>query len=95
MTVPASYTKDGSEWTPEFIESVDPEKCLGCGRCYKVCGRDVFELVEKADLFEDDDDFDDDDGSMVMAVENDGNCIGCKACEKVCAKKAPVFEKAA
>jgi Nif-specific ferredoxin III len=23
---------------------IDPEKCIGCGRCYKVCGREVMTL---------------------------------------------------
>ena len=26
---------------------IDLSKCIGCGRCFKVCPRDVFDLVER------------------------------------------------
>ncbi|OIO53769.1 MAG: ferredoxin III, nif-specific [Alphaproteobacteria bacterium CG_4_10_14_0_2_um_filter_63_37] len=81
-------TRGGSAWTPQFIKAVDPENCIGCGRCYKVCPRDVFDLVEKSELVEmDDDDFDDDDNAMVMAIKDALDCIGCLACSKVCPKE--------
>ena len=41
------YTRGGKTWIPKFIESIDVDKCIGCGRCYKVCGMDVLELIEK------------------------------------------------
>ncbi|WP_236614316.1 4Fe-4S binding protein [Stutzerimonas azotifigens] len=41
-------TRGGSEWVPQFVTAVDAQKCIGCGRCYKVCPRDVFELVERS-----------------------------------------------
>jgi Nif-specific ferredoxin III len=75
-------------WTPAFIVSLNQENCIGCGRCYKVCPRDVFELVER-EADEDADDADDgfsDDTSMVMAIVNALDCIGCQACAKVCPK---------
>lgn len=78
-------TRGGVEWTPEFVTELDQETCIGCGRCYKVCPRSVFELVERADD-DDDDDFSD-DTSMVMAIANALDCIGCQACSKVCPKK--------
>lgn len=81
-------TRGGAEWTPEFITAVNAQTCIGCGRCYKVCPRDVFELVERNTLVEDNDDFDDDDEMMVMTIKNDGlDCIGCVSCARVCPKQ--------
>ena len=58
-------TKGGTEWTPEFVTDLDQAKCIGCGRCYKVCPRDVLDLVERE--LDDDDEDNDDDNMMVMA----------------------------
>jgi Nif-specific ferredoxin III len=70
-----------------YLESIDYEACIGCGRCYKVCGRGVLEPIEKP--FEDDEDeFGDDMGNMVMSVAEKDPCIGCEACAKVCARNA-------
>ena len=87
-------TRGGIAWTPAFITTLNQKNCIGCGRCYKVCPRDVFELVERdeLDLEEDedddsDDDFSDDDNTMVMNLKNVLDCIGCQACAKVCPKK--------
>jgi Nif-specific ferredoxin III len=81
-------TRGGSAWTPSFIVSLNQSNCIGCGRCYKVCPRNVFELIER-EVDEDDDDYDDgfsDDTSMVMNVKDAMDCIGCEACSKVCPK---------
>lgn len=78
-------TRDGTQWTPGFLESIDAEKCLGCGRCYKACGREVLALIEKP--FEGDDDYGDDMGNKVMSVANPGDCIGCMACSRACTRK--------
>jgi Nif-specific ferredoxin III len=81
-------TRDGSPWTPKFIESIDHGKCIGCGRCYKVCGRGVLEMKG---ISEDDELVDADDGEverMVMTIANGGACIGCNACAMVCGKNA-------
>ena len=86
--VMTSVTRGGSVWTPIYIVDLNQENCIGCGRCFKVCSRDVFELVEREapdDIDEDDDDFSD-DTSMVMALKNAMDCIGCQACAKVCPK---------
>ena len=40
-------TRGGEEWVPEFVTELNAETCIGCGRCYKVCPRDVFNLVER------------------------------------------------
>lgn len=82
-------TRGGAEWVPEFITALNPETCIGCGRCYKVCPRDVFELVDRADVLdvdEDDEDYDDDDELKVMAIKDALDCIGCTSCAKVCPK---------
>ncbi|MCK9282681.1 MAG: ferredoxin III, nif-specific [Rhodocyclaceae bacterium] len=79
-------TRGGSEWTPEFVAFLDPKKCIGCGRCYKVCPREVLDLVERTEDMECDDDFDDDDNMMVMTVAHAEDCIGCGSCGRVCPK---------
>lgn len=96
MSAILGVRKNGEPFTPTFISKVNPAECIGCGRCYKVCGEGVFNLVERADLDmdEDDDDYDD-EGAMVMTVETDGNCIGCQACSRVCPKGCHEFEPVA
>lgn len=92
MSVITGITRGGVEWTPAFIESINQNNCIGCGRCYKVCPRDVFELVDREDLDldeledEGDDDFDEAPG-MVMNLKDALDCIGCQACSRVCPKK--------
>jgi Nif-specific ferredoxin III len=76
-------TRGGSEWTPQFVTALDQGKCIGCGRCYKVCPRSVLDLVER-EL--DDDDDGDDDNAMVMSIANGADCIGCGSCGRVCPK---------
>jgi Nif-specific ferredoxin III len=82
------YTRGGEVWVPKFIESIDFHKCIGCGRCYKACSRDVLELIEKP--FEGEDEYGDDMGNKVMSVANPANCIGCEACSRTCTKKCHV-----
>ncbi len=87
-------TRGGALWTPEFITTINQANCIGCGRCYKVCPRDVFDLVER-EIDEDDDDYDDDfddDVVMVMAVKDAMDCIGCKSCSRVCPKNCHSHE---
>jgi Nif-specific ferredoxin III len=95
MSNVTGVTRGGEEWTPAFITELNQSNCIGCGRCYKTCPRDVFELVDRDDLDLDDDidddDYDDDgfddDTSMVMSLKNVMDCIGCEACSRVCPKK--------
>lgn len=82
----------GVVWTPEFVESIDHTKCIGCGRCFKICGRQVLALraLDEDGEFVSLDDDDDDDGEYekkVMTVAHPEQCIGCGACAKTCARK--------
>lgn len=86
-------TRGGTEWTPAFLVALNHDTCIGCGRCYKVCPRDVFELVDKADVMDiDEDDYDDDDELKVMSIKNAMDCIGCTSCAKVCPKQCHTHE---
>ncbi len=81
-------TRGGAEWTPQFVTALDAQKCIGCGRCYKVCPRDVFDLVDRSEVIDEDDDlFDEDDEMKVMVVKDAMDCIGCQACAAVCPKQ--------
>ncbi|MHB8938225.1 MAG: ferredoxin III, nif-specific [Thiobacillus sp.] len=85
---------DGRSWTPKFVHAINEETCIGCGRCFRVCGRDVLQLKgvnedgEYVEVALDDDD--DDEGEYekkVMTIANQMNCVGCEACAKICPKK--------
>ena len=28
----------GASWTPTFVQSIDEDKCIGCGRCFRAMG---------------------------------------------------------
>lgn len=90
--MPTALTRDGRPWMPRFLDSIDAELCIGCGRCYKVCGRGVMAPIERA--FDDDDD-EEECVTTVMGVSDAGACIGCEACAKVCAKRAHAHIEAA
>lgn len=81
-------TRDGRNWKPSFLLSISTETCIGCGRCHKVCGRDVMTLKgldEDHNIVE----LDDEDAEIerkIMVVVDEGACIGCSACSRVCPK---------
>jgi Nif-specific ferredoxin III len=85
-----AITRDGRAWEPEFLLTIDSTVCIGCGRCYKVCSRNVMSLRgvdEDGEFVTLDDDDDDDDGEIVrkvMVMVDGGGCIGCGACARVC-----------
>ena len=85
-------TRGGNAWTPSFVVALDQSTCIGCGRCYKVCPRDVFNLIEREIDDDDDDDGFSDDTSMVMALADPLDCIGCQACARVCPKNCHSHE---
>ncbi len=100
MAMVTGLTRGGEEYIPEYVEEINQNDCIGCGRCYKVCPRDVLTLIEResvegveVDEYDDDDDYgDDDDGfsddtAMVMSLKNAMDCIGCEACARICPKK--------
>ncbi|MCA1908894.1 MAG: 4Fe-4S binding protein, partial [Magnetospirillum sp.] len=48
--MPVTFTtRDGTPWTPKYLDSIDPELCIGCGRCYKVCTQGVLKLMGISD----------------------------------------------
>ena len=66
---------------------IDGATCIGCGRCFKVCGRGVMTLKgvnDEGELVALDEDEDDDIERKVMALVDAGACIGCGACARVC-----------
>lgn len=84
-----AVTRGGTPYTPEFLVAIDAKKCIGCGRCYKVCGRDVMTLkgVNDEGAFVDLEDEDDDEVERKVMVLADANaCVGCGACARVCPK---------
>ena len=82
-----AVTRDGRAWQPSYLLDIDQEICIGCGRCFKVCGRSVMTLqgiTEDGNLVG----LDDDEEILrkVMTVTDPGACIGCGACGRVCGK---------
>lgn len=86
----SGLTAGGTAWTPAFVQAIDQTRCIGCGRCFKVCPRDVFDLIDRTEVLsaEEIDDFDDldEDNAQVMNIANALDCIGCSACSRVCPK---------
>lgn len=88
---------DGRTWTPKFVKEINQDKCIGCGRCFKVCGREVLQLAgvtEEGELVPVEIDMDDGDEyeKKVMTIANQMNCVGCEACMKICPKKCYTHE---
>ncbi|MDD2700089.1 MAG: ferredoxin III, nif-specific [Sideroxydans sp.] len=78
-------TRGGTSYEPTFLTDLNQANCIGCGRCFKVCPRSVFELLERD---EDDENYDEDeDNMMVMAIKDALDCIGCGSCARVCPKQ--------
>ncbi len=76
----------GKTWTPQFVKSINQDKCIGCGRCFKACGRDVLLLKpidEDGEFVEDEDE---EFERKVMTIAHVEYCIGCEACSRVCPK---------
>ena len=85
MAVLTGKTRGGADWTPTFVEMIDNEKCIGCGRCFKSCARKV---LGPEDLVDEETD----STRMVMTIVNADNCIGCAGCGVACPKKCFTFK---
>lgn len=96
MSFASVVMPDGRSWVPRFVKAINREKCIGCGRCFKVCGRDVLQLMgvdDEGELIAVDADEDDDEyEKKVMTVANEVNRVGCEACAKICPKKCYTHE---
>jgi Nif-specific ferredoxin III len=83
----------GASWEPNFVQNINEDTCIGCGRCFKVCPRGVLELVglnadgERVKVSDDEDDDDEEYEKKVMTIAHQELCIGCTACSKICPKK--------
>lgn len=80
---------DGRSWVPKFVAAINDEKCIGCGRCFKVCGRGVLQLMavnDEGEFIAVDDD-EDEYEKKVMTIAAAMACIGCEACARTCTKK--------
>jgi Nif-specific ferredoxin III len=93
-------SRDGRAWVPDYLIAIDQKTCIGCGRCFKVCGRNVMilkGLTEDHELVDVDPDNDDDDEEFerkIMTMSDAGACIGCGACARVCPKNCQTHSKA-
>ncbi|HEY8909871.1 MAG TPA: ferredoxin [Desulfosporosinus sp.] len=86
MSEIVSYkTYSGLPWTPEYVEVIDKSKCLGCGRCVKLCVQKCLGLES----------FEDDEGTErhVAIIANKDHCIGCQACGSICIRKCYTFKE--
>jgi len=82
MDVVTIKMPDGRSWIPKFVKAINQEKCIGCGRCFKVCGRGVLQLAGvdaegaliplAGDLDEDDDEYE----KKVMTIANQKGGVG-------------------
>ncbi|OKH24462.1 ferredoxin III, nif-specific [Hydrococcus rivularis NIES-593] len=87
MATLTGTTLGGLTWEPNFVQEIDQHKCIGCGRCFKVCGRNVLALRamnDEGEFVEDEDD--DEIERKVMTIANPQYCVGCQACSRICPK---------
>ncbi len=90
-------TCDGRAWIPRYLTNIDPTVCIGCGRCFKVCGRRVMTLrgiSDDGELVDLDDDDDDEIERKIMTMDDAGACVGCGACARVCPTNCQTHEAA-
>jgi Nif-specific ferredoxin III len=73
-------------WIPQFVQDINYAKCIGCGKCFKACGRNVLLLQAMNEEGEFVDEDEEESERKVMTIVNPDNCIGCQACSRVCPK---------
>jgi Nif-specific ferredoxin III len=83
MAYVTGLTRGKKEWTPRYVKSVDPELCIGCGRCIKICAHGVLAVGEVDE---------EESAKMFAKVDDADSCIGCEACGRTCKKDAFAFE---
>ena len=83
MSELTGITRGRKTWIPKFVKAVDGEKCIGCGRCIKICAHDVLAPAEVDE---------EESAKMFAVVSNPDDCIGCEACGRTCKKGAFAFE---
>ena len=83
MSYVTGLTRGQKPWTPRFVTRIDPELCIGCGRCIKICARGVLAPAEVDE---------EESAKMFATVANADECIGCEACGRTCKKDAFAFE---
>ncbi|HQT43899.1 MAG TPA: ferredoxin III, nif-specific [Halothiobacillus sp.] len=86
MTSLTGITQGGLSWIPQFVAQINEEKCIGCGRCYRACGRGVLTLIGLTEEGERVAADDDEAERKFMTIEHPENCIGCEVCARVCPK---------
>ncbi|SJZ59943.1 4Fe-4S dicluster domain-containing protein [Selenihalanaerobacter shriftii] len=75
-----AVNKAGEEYELLYSEEIDWNKCIGCGNCIRICGQDVYILVntpqgQKADN------------------PNNNKCLGDAHCYNACPTNAIKFKK--
>lgn len=93
MATLTSLTFGQQVWTPLFVKAINQVKCIGCGRCFKACGRAVLQLKalnDEGEFVEDEED--EEIERKVMTIANANDCIGCQACSRVCPKNCYTHE---
>lgn len=83
MAYITGMTRGGQPWTPKFVKAIDGNKCIGCGRCLKICAHGVLAPKEVDE---------EESAKMFASVKDSSSCIGCEACGRTCTRKAFSFE---
>ena len=80
MATLTGLTFGGNAWTPQFVQEINQDKCIGCGRCFKACGRNVLQLraMNEDGEFVDDEE-EDEVERKVMSIIHPEYSIGCEA----------------
>jgi Nif-specific ferredoxin III len=78
-------TFGGSPWTPMYVETFAKDKCLGCGRCVKLCAQKCLGIET----------YEDDEGTerQIARIAVKDNCIGCQSCGNICVRKCYTFKE--